>query len=366
MVEKLRETGLLTDRPPIEKMDCFNYDREESIGRHMFEEAVEIHQQIIDSIEREKPDLIIVDPFIVYGEIPWEFSWSGNPSFMFENHPDMPPPCSGYPSDDRTGWNEFRQKLNQSFKKDIRQCQNKLNKHFGYPEFTDDNFLPLSPHLNIFGYPKELNYDDIVEMPENFIQIDAFCRREIQPKPFELPEEFKSKLNPEDKLIYLSLGSMGSVDVDLMKRIVKALSKSSYKYIVSKGALHDEYELADNMWGEAFLPQVNILPLVDMVITHGGNNTVTETMSFGKPMIVMPLFGDQYDNAQRIREKGFGNRIEAYRFKDDELIEMIDTIINDEQIRERCRKAAERIQTEDSKLKACQKIEKYLENYSKK
>ena len=269
----------------------------------------------------------------------------------------------GLPSNDRSGWDEFREKFNKTFKKDVRFFQNKLNKHFGYPEVNENQFLPLSPHLNFYGYPKELDYTDIVPLPDNFIQLDAYCRE--TPEPFELPEQFKSKLDPKDKLIYLSLGSMGSIDVDLMKRIVQALSKTPYKYIVSKGTLHEEYDLADNMWGEAFLPQIRILPLVDMVITHGGNNTVTETFSVGKPMLVMPLFADQFDNAQRIREKGFGDRIEAYRFKDDELIQMIDTIINDERIRERCRKAAERIRIDDSKVKACEKIEQFLNNYSK-
>ena len=103
-------------------------------------------------------------------------------------------------------------------------------------------------------------------------------------------------------MIYLSLGSLGSADVGLMQRLVDLLATTEHRVIVSKGPLADQITLHDNQVGEAFLPQPAILPQVDLVITHGGNNTVTEAFHHGKPMIVLPLFWDQVDNAQRVDE----------------------------------------------------------------
>ena len=99
-----------------------------------------------------------------------------------------------------------------------------------------------------------------------------------------------------------------------MRRLIEVLARSPHRFIVSKGPQHDELELADNMWGEEFLPQPAILPLVDLVVTHGGNNTTTECLHAGKPMVVLPLFWDQMDNAQRIAETGLGVRLPPYAF----------------------------------------------------
>ena len=89
------------------------------------------------------------------------------------------------------------------------------------------------------------------------------------------------------------------------------------------------------MTGAATVPQTKVIPQVDLVITHGGNNTTTEAMHFGKPMIVLPLFWDQYDNAQRVHELGYGVRLPTYAFTDDELLGAVDRLLADAGLRAR-------------------------------
>jgi UDP:flavonoid glycosyltransferase YjiC (YdhE family) len=127
---------------------------------------------------------------------------------------------------------------------------------------------------------------------------------------------------------------------------------------VSKGPRADEYALADNMWGDARLPQTSIIPLTDLVITHGGNNTTTEGLHFGRPMIVLPLFWDQYDNAQRVQEIGCGVRLDTYRFEEEVLKDAIEALLGDAELRARMEAHGKKIRSLDGKTKAADLIER--------
>ena len=142
-----------------------------------------------------------------------------------------------------------------------------------------------------------------------------------------------------------------------MQRLVDLLGRTGHRVIVSKGPLSDQITLHDNMTGEGFLPQPAILPLVDLVITHGGNNTVTEAFHHGKPMIVLPLFWDQVDNAQRVHETGFGRRLSTYDFEDGELLGAIDELLADEALHERMAAMSIRIKGTSGTVRAADLIE---------
>ncbi|HEU4831667.1 MAG TPA: nucleotide disphospho-sugar-binding domain-containing protein, partial [Actinomycetota bacterium] len=105
------------------------------------------------------------------------------------------------------------------------------------------------------------------------------------------------------------------------------------------------------------VPQTNVIPHCDLVITHGGNNTTTEALHFGKPMIVLPLFWDQYDNAQRVHELGFGERVPTYAFEDDQLRSAVDRLVADADLRARMDAVGRSIRAEDGLGRAADLIE---------
>lgn len=180
---------------------------------------------------------------------------------------------TGYPTDsDPASWAEFI-RLSAEKRASTKEYQDQLYARFGLNPAEVESAEAKGRRLDIYGYPEELDYADIAPRPENLIRVDAFSYEAVKSESdevsgFKLPNGFVS---PGDRLIYLSLGSMCSVDVETMKKIVSALAKvPRAKVIVSKGQRAEEYELPANAWGERFLPQAAILPLVDLVITHGG------------------------------------------------------------------------------------------------
>jgi UDP:flavonoid glycosyltransferase YjiC (YdhE family) len=142
-----------------------------------------------------------------------------------------------------------------------------------------------------------------------------------------------------------------------MRRLVEILGAMPHRFIVSKGPQADLYDLADNMVGAEFVPQRALLPNVDLVITHGGNNTVTECFHDGRPMILLPLFWDQYDNAQRVHETGFGVRLPTYTFEPAEMSAAIDRLLADRALHARLAQISTRLRANPGTVRAADLIE---------
>ncbi|HMJ95112.1 MAG TPA: nucleotide disphospho-sugar-binding domain-containing protein, partial [Thermoleophilaceae bacterium] len=124
--------------------------------------------------------------------------------------------------------------------------------------------------------------------------------------------------------------------------------------------LHEQLRLGERMYGEQFLPQTAILPQCDLLITHGGNNTVAEAFNFGLPVIVTPLFWDQYDNAQRVHDTGFGHRLASYTFEDEEFLGAIERLLADQALAERMKRISAELTAAPGRIKAAELVEQMV------
>jgi MGT family glycosyltransferase len=346
----IRETAPVFRKPTIEQLEDFIAPTWQAL----LDGARYVDERLVEIVDEVQPDVICEDnvpcfPAIPASGRPWVRILSCNPLELKD--PDLPPTFSGYPVADRGGWDAFREEYRRTHG-EMHASFDAFVQERGAPPLPDLEFIHESPWLNLYVYPAEADYARSQPLAPTWHRLESSVRGTDE--AFELPDEMARR---RGSLVYLSLGSLGSADVDLMKRLVETLAESPHRFIVSKGPQHDQYELADNMWGAEFLPQPSILPQVDLVITHGGNNTTTECFHFGKPMIVLPVFWDQYDNAQRVAEKGFGRRLRTYDFDDCELADAVDELVADEPLRLRMATLGASIQAREGTRRAADLVE---------
>jgi MGT family glycosyltransferase len=347
----ITETAPEFRKPTIEQLATFV----EPVWSSLIDGATYCEPQLRAILDRTDPDVIVEDnvnafPALLTHPAPWVRIMSCNPLEMKDAA--LPPAFSGYPIDDPSGWPAFRDEYERTHRETWERYDAFVVDQ-GAPHLPDLEFIHESAVLNLSIYPAVADYPRSRPLAPTWHRLESSVR--TTEEPWELPDQLRDR---EGALVYLSLGSLGSADVELMRRLIAVLALSPNRFVVSLGPRADELELPGSMWGAARLPQTSIIPACDLVITHGGNNTTTEALHFGKPMIVLPLFWDQYDNAQRIHELGYGVRLDTYRFEDRELLGAVERLLADTRLREDLAAIGTRIRTTDGLATAADLLER--------
>ncbi len=125
--------------------------------------------------------------------------------------------------------------------------------------------------------------------------------------------------------------SLGTLLVDIRKaffgKLIEAFADQPVT-IVAATAPEIFEEWPSNFIVSSFVPQSALMPHMDMVICHGGFNTVNDTFTNGLPMLITPIAYDHFHTARLIEQSGCGLsirykrlRIEALRDTVFELLE---------------------------------------------
>ncbi len=356
--EFIRDTAPEFRKPTVEQLETFM----RPTWQALVDGAQFCEPQLRDIIARVKPDVIVEDnvvafPALLTSGAPYVRIVSCNPLEVPGS--EIPPAYSGHPADNRSEWASFRAEYDRTHR-ELWESFNAWVVAQGAPALPDLEFVHTSEAANLYVFPEEADYTDVRPLDATWHRLDSSVRETDE--HYVVPAQVADR--PEDSaLIYLSLGSLGSADVDLMKRLVDVLGRTPHRYIVSKGPQASDYELADNMVGAEFLPQTTLIPQVDAVITHGGNNTTTEAVHFGKPMVLLPLFWDQYDNAQRMDELGFGVRLGTYSFTEDEMHAALAAVLDPAKQAELA-EIGERVRARDGLRRGADVIEQVARSYA--
>ena len=314
------------------------------------------HERLMEIWSDIRPDLIVSDnvlgfPAVPLSGLPWVRMVSANPLEMDDEL--LPPALSGLPTADSTQWEAFKVEFLRLHEPLITELSN-YNVSVGADPLPAGKFQYVSPFANLYLYPEVLDYKRQNPLDDTWHRLDTTVR--VGDEAFDVNEW----LPGDGKVIYLSMGSLGSNDVQLMQRLVDALDETEHRVIVSMGPLHEQLRLGPRMYGREFLPQPSILPQCDLMITHGGTNTVGEAIHFGLPMVVLPLFWDQYDNAQRVDEMGFGRRLDTYNSTPEEIRAAVSELLADDDLRSTMRAVSKQVAMSLGQVRAADVIEELV------
>ena len=131
--------------------------------------------------------------------------------------------------------------------------------------------------------------------------------------------------------IYFTLGTIFNTESgDLFSRVLDGLADLAMNVIVTVGKHIDPAEFGTqppHIHIAQYIPQDQLLPHCDLVISHGGSGSVMGALAHGLPMVLIPMGADQPLNAMRCVELGVGMALDAVSVTPDEIREAVSTVL---------------------------------------
>lgn len=303
--------------------------------------AVDLEDGLSRILDQIAPDLIVLDNVIMFPAIarhgcPWVRVVSCAETEARDSR--VPPYLSGLAAGDgaviASFANEYRQAVDRPHER-----YNRFRTSAGMPRLPAGEFLENSPDLNLLLAPSIVRFARETPLQEpQFVFLEGCVREE---RPFTVP-----RLPADDgPLVYLSFGSLGSMDVPFLQRMIDAVADIPARFLVNVGALIESYaNVPDNVHLQDWFPQPSVIAQCDLFIHHGGNNSFCEALYHGVPSLIIPYCWDGHDTARRAVDCGVGDRIDRWDMTAAGLRDRITTLLGDAGMQARLAENAARMQ----------------------
>jgi len=291
------------------------------------------------SIARDRPDVIVTDFGFPASSIaadaagiPYATVFHSGLPFRGEG---IPPFGSGLPIGPRTPlWEEYED-LERRMLEKMDGRVNAVRRRFGLRDMEPGILRrPYSPWLNVITSVPDIEAPRGNLTPETHFIGPCFGNGKIMAGDFPFEE-----LRADKTKIYVSLGTVFNNKPAVFRTLMRGLDAPGYQVIIAAGGAYETLRregVPQNVLLRQRVPQVELLPKVDLVIGHGGNNSTNETIAAGKPLIVLPVGGEQGDNARRVEWLGVGRRLGLADLREDDVRLAARAILEDAAVRRKC------------------------------
>ncbi|GAA3731890.1 MGT family glycosyltransferase [Spinactinospora alkalitolerans] len=163
------------------------------------------------------------------------------------------------------------------------------------------------------------------------------------------------------KTVYLSPGTVVDLWPDMVDTVRRAFGDGAWRVMMSLGGRRPPAGLPDWMHAAPSLPQLRVLAGADAFVTHGGTNSVTESLHFGVPMVVMASAPEHAITADRVEELGLGVRIRPGEADAERLRAAVEAVSSRHDIRSALDTMRERTRGAGGPAAAADALERLLE-----
>jgi MGT family glycosyltransferase len=168
-----------------------------------------------------------------------------------------------------------------------------------------------------------------------------------------------SRLDPSRPLAYASMGTLQNGVLRPFRVIAEASAGLDLQLVITLGGGQDPSALGD-LSGDpivvGYAPQLELIRRSALTISHGGLNTVLESLERGVPMVVLPVTNDQPGVGARVEWSGAGRSIPVGRLTVRRLRDAICEVLGDPSYRERAEGLRSRLKAADGLNRAADLI----------
>ena len=289
-------------------VSCDDYDMEQSLSpkdsarigkdlafstKILVDTTLSLGEMVCADMKRLAPDCIVADSMAIWGKavakklgIPFV---SSTTTFAFNQH-------SAKIMKQSAG-DLFRMIMAMpKITKQIRRLQSK-----GYPVKSILDIIQNDDNTHTIVYTSP----EFQPCSETFSDKYAFVGPSIRPAVDRIEKK-------EQKMVYISMGTVNNDMVPLYRQFLSAFEDTNYQVIMSVGSLTSVSELGtlpDNISVFPGVDQIAVLQKADVFISHCGMNSVSESLYFGVPLLMLPQTSEQAGVAERVSQLGAGIKL---------------------------------------------------------